>query len=447
MENKYLVLSVTTLGSLMSAIDSTIVYLALPSIGKYFNTGISYLTFIIIAYMVASTSTMIPSGIVSKKYGKKKIYLLGFFIFTLSSLFIVISPNVILIIILRGIEGIGAGILATVGIPLLMDVFPQNERGKAVGINSISWGIGTLIGPLLGGFLVMIDWRLIFLINIPIGTVAIIFGIERIPHSIGIREEIINIGNIVIFLLFIIPLTIGLSFLNLYFLIVSFIIFPIFLMMQIKKPLIPLIEIKNKIFLPIVIASTLQALGFFGVMYSLSIYMQNDLGVTPFIAGIILSTYPISAIIANPLGGYILDKYGSGKILMILGLIIQGSFLFLLSLFLNSISFISLIIFISGFGGSIYWVVSTTIVIDSVNPNERTLASSTLYTMRNISLITGISSFPLFIYLFDRSQISYTLLILNQKINIFLSVKYFLLFIAIVVLIASIFILFYKKDK
>ncbi|MEM3573677.1 MAG: MFS transporter, partial [Nitrososphaeria archaeon] len=235
--------------------------------------------------------------------------------------------------------------------------------------------------------------------------------------------------------------------LNLYFLIVSFIIFPIFLMMQIKKPLIPLIEIKNKIFLPIVIASTLQALGFFGVMYSLSIYMQNDLGVTPFIAGIILSTYPISAIIANPLGGYILDKYGSGKILMILGLIIQGSFLFLLSLFLNSISFISLSIFISGFGGSIYWVVSTTIVIDSVNPNERTLASSTLYTMRNISLITGISSFPLFIYLFDRSQISYTLLILNQKINIFLSVKYFLLFIGIVVLIASIFILFYKKDK
>ncbi|MEM5819987.1 MAG: hypothetical protein QXO19_03790, partial [Candidatus Aenigmatarchaeota archaeon] len=115
--------------------------------------------------------------------------------------------------------------------------------------------------------------------------------------------------------------------------------------------------------------------------------------------------------------------------------------------FLNSISFISLSIFISGFGGSIYWVVSTTIVIDSVNPNERTLASSTLYTMRNISLITGISSFPLFIYIFDRSQISYTLLILNQKINIFLSVKYFLLFIAIVVLIASIFILFYKKDK
>ncbi len=445
MENKFLVLSVTTLGSLMSAIDSTIIYLGIPSIGRYFSTGVSYLTFVILAYMIASTATMVPSGAIARRFGKKKIYIIGFFTFTVSSFLIALSPAIIYVIIFRAIEGIGAGILSTVGIPILMEAFPQNERGRAVGINSISWGLGTLIGPVLGGFLVMIDWRLIFLINIPIGLVAIYLGIRRIPSDKGAEEAKIYIKNVLGFLIFIVPLIIGMSFINIMWIIISIFLLPLFIIMQKGNPIVPLKIIKNRNYLPILIASTLQALGFFGVMYSLSIYLQNDLNIQPFFAGLILSTYPISAMIANPLGGHFLDKYKIGKILMISGLLVQGSFLILLSFLMKSTFLISILMFIIGFGGSIYWVVSTTLAIDSTSPNDRTLASSTLYTLRNMALILGISTFPLFISVFDHSQIGSSILILKTGINIFTAVKSFLMTIAILALTASIILIFYRK--
>ncbi|MDG7043754.1 MAG: MFS transporter, partial [Nitrososphaerota archaeon] len=172
MVHKYAVLSVTTLGALMAAIDSTIIFLAIPEIGQYFGIGISYLSLIIIIYLVAATAMMIPSISLAARFGKKTLYMTGFALFTVSSLLIVFSPNVLIVVILRAIEGAAAGIMGSLGIPILMDSFESGERGRAVGINAISWSIGTLVGPILGGFLVVIDWRLIFLINVPIGVFA-----------------------------------------------------------------------------------------------------------------------------------------------------------------------------------------------------------------------------------------------------------------------------------
>ena len=291
----------------------------------------------------------------------------------------------------------------------------------------------------------MIDWRLIFLINIPIGLVAIYLGIRRIPSDKGAEEAKIYIKNVLGFLIFIVPLIIGMSFINIMWIIISIFLLPLFIIMQKGNPIVPLKIIKNRNYLPILIASTLQALGFFGVMYSLSIYLQNDLNIQPFFAGLILSTYPISAMIANPLGGHFLDKYKIGKILMISGLLVQGSFLILLSFLMKSTFLISILMFIIGFGGSIYWVVSTTLAIDSTSPNDRTLASSTLYTLRNMALILGISTFPLFISVFDHSQIGSSILILKTGINIFTAVKSFLMTIAILALTASIILIFYRK--
>src|SRR5579875_3232645 len=110
-------------------------------------------------------------------------------------------------VIFRAVEGIGGGIMGTEGIPILLSAFPASEHGKAIGINSIAWSIGALVGPVLGGLLVTFDWRYIFLINIPIGLIAIILGLSNIPADSGDTLAKINLSNVIGFLLFIVPLT------------------------------------------------------------------------------------------------------------------------------------------------------------------------------------------------------------------------------------------------
>ncbi|WP_175266772.1 MFS transporter [Acidiplasma cupricumulans] len=107
----------------------------------------------------------------------------GFSLFTASSLFVALSPGINFMIISRFFEGIGAGIMTATDIPIILNAFPQEERGRAVGINSISWSVGTLMGPLLGGFLVLFNWRYIFLINVPVGILAIFFAFKFIKKS------------------------------------------------------------------------------------------------------------------------------------------------------------------------------------------------------------------------------------------------------------------------
>lgn len=428
MPSKYAVLSVTTLGSLMAAIDSTIVFLALPVLGESFRVGIEYLSLVIVMYLVATTATMIPSVSLANRFGQKRVYLLGFLLFTVSSLLIVVSPNVLSIVVLRAVEGSGAGIMGSLGIPILMDAFPSGERGRAVGVNSVSWAIGTLVGPVVGGFLVTFDWRYIFLINVPIGIAAMALGQERLPGSRGDREEKVVASNLVGFLLFLVPLVIGVSFLNPYWLLSAVLLLPVFLGTQARKPIIPRALLHNRSYVLILCSTSIQALAFFGVLYSLSIYFQNDLGMTPLVAGIALASYPIASVIANPLGGYLLDKSGRGSLIMGSGVVLQGVSIILASFLLHDLLYVSAMLFLAGFGGSLYWAASTTLGIDVGQPDLRSAASGAMFTLRNVALIIGLALLPLFIAAASPALTQSGLLVLKKNIDLAGAVSDYVLF-------------------
>ena len=428
--NKYSVLSVTTLGSLMAAVDSTIVFLAVPAMARYFRTGVSLLTLVIVMYIVTQTAMMIPSGTIGNRLGMKRIYLLGFGIFSASSLIIALSPDISFAIFFRGVEGIGAGILGTLGFPILLRSFPFEERGKAIGINSVSWSVGALIGPLLGGFLVTYDWRYIFLINVPIGIAGLILGISRIPKDTGDRNVRLRPANFLTFLVFIIFVVMGISLLNYYYLLAGALMFVPFYIAEKRNPLIPPKLLRNRSYYPIVMASGLQGIGFFGTIYVLSVYFQSDLGVSPIIAGILVAGYPVASIIANPLGGSLLDRSGRGSSLLVIGLVLQGIGIMVAAFILPHRYILTVPLFVAGFGGSIYWAVSTTLGVDAAGREFRAMASGTLYTIRNLSLALGISLLPVFLDLFSSSSSS-SVLILSSHVNMGTAAEYYLIFIAV----------------
>ncbi len=434
---KYVVLSVTTLAQFMAAIDATIVFLAVPSMGRFFHTNASYMTMVVVAYIIATTSLLLPFGAVGQRFGRKVPFLLGFVIFAVSSLGIAVSPNIFWVIGLRAVEGAGSALMLTLGIPLVLKAFPPEERGKAVGISSTSWSIGALLGPIVGGYLVSLAWQYIFLINVPIGFIALIMGIYRIPKEAGISGVKIRKLNVAGFLIFLVPLVIGISFLSIYWIVAALVMLPVFLMTQKGHPLVPTELFSNKKYYPIILSAALQGIGFMGILYVLSVFFQSDLGLSSVEAGLAVSAFPAASILGTPLGGFLLDKTGRGGSLMFLSMALQGLAILSVTFFLRDLHSLIIPLLIAGFGGSVYWSVSTTLSVDVAGDKFRNMASGTLFTVRNGALIVGIALLPVFISFFSGGGASGSLLIFGTNSSIYDPVRAYVIFLSGLSLVSS----------
>jgi MFS family permease len=445
MQHRYGILTVTTLSTLMAAIDSTIVYLALPEMGQTFHSGISYLTLVVAAYLISTTVMLGPAIEISKRIGNRNFYVIGFSIFTASSLIIALSPDIGMVIGFRFIEGIGAGIMTSSDIPIILGAFSKGERGKAIGLNSIAWAIGTLIGPVLGGFLVAINWRYIFLINVPIGIGTIFAGFKIIKKDKGNKSPI-KYKSTISMAIFLIPLIMGIALINKYYLLISLAILPVFIYVQIKHPVIDRRLLRNIRFSLITVASFLESFVFFSVLFGLSLYFQSDLGLSSLETGLIIFSYPLASIISSPIGGMLYDKYSHPEAIMAAGAILECIPVLLIGIYFK---FIPELLLIAGFGGSFFWSPSTTMITDALGEKFRVQANNALFIMRDIGIITAISILPLFILYFSKINVSIgEIFVSRARINISAGIGAYLIFTSLISISSLIFIFIYHlKSK
>ena len=173
MEYKWKALSVISIGALMAAVDSTVVLLALYPIAKDLSSDFVTMIWVIIAYLLVNTALVLSLGRLGDMYGRKKMYYVGFVIFTIGSALCGLALSGISLVGFRVIQGAGAALLTANSFAILSEAFPRQESGRAFGINAIVWGIGSILGIVLGGVIIAYtSWRLIFLINVPIGIFA-----------------------------------------------------------------------------------------------------------------------------------------------------------------------------------------------------------------------------------------------------------------------------------
>jgi MFS family permease len=192
---------------LMASIDSTIVMIALPAIFRGINinpfTSFQYMLWILFGYSIVTATLLVTFGRLSDIFGRVRLYNLGFAIFTVGSILCSITPNqgdagAIELIFFRIIQGIGGAFLFANSAAIITDAFPGNERGKALGINQISFLAGSMIGLVLGGILAIYDWRLIFLVSVPVGLIGTGWSYSKLKE-VGIirRNQKIDLwGNI-----------------------------------------------------------------------------------------------------------------------------------------------------------------------------------------------------------------------------------------------------------
>ncbi|MCH0562902.1 MFS transporter [Streptomyces sp. MUM 2J] len=184
------ILLTTVLGSSMALLDSTVVNVALPRIGRDLGTGLAALQWTVNAYMVTLAGLILLGGALGDRYGRRRIFVLGVVWFAAASLLCGLAPNAVVLIAARALQGIGGALLTPGSLALIQASFHPDDRGRAVGLWSGFGGVGAAVGPFLGGWLVDgPGWRWVFLLNVPLALVCVPVALRHVPESSDTRDH------------------------------------------------------------------------------------------------------------------------------------------------------------------------------------------------------------------------------------------------------------------
>lgn len=426
---KWLVLSNTTMGVLMSSIDTTIVLISLPAIFRGIDlnpmSSFQYLIWILFGYMIVTATLLVTFGRISDMYGRVRLYNLGFAVFAAGSVLVYLTPNTgdlgaMEIISFRMVQAIGAAFLLANSSALITDAFPEKELGRALGINQIAILAGSFIGLVVGGTLATIYWRDVFLVSVPVGVVGAVWSYWKLKE-IGVitRGQKLDLWGNVTFAagltVILIALTYGLlpyggssmGWENPYVVagLVSgaslLVAFP-FVERRVQYPMFRLSLFRTRTFSTGVFAGFLASSARGGVMIMLSILLQGiwlplhgvNYSDTPFWAGIYLLPLSAGFITMGPVSGHLSDRYGA-RGLATLGMVITaGTFLALAQLPYDfSYLEFALLIYAQGLGMGMFASPNTASIMDSVPKEYRGVAAGMRSTMQNSGMMASISMF------------------------------------------------------
>jgi EmrB/QacA subfamily drug resistance transporter len=393
------VLYVTTLGAFMVALDSNIVTLALPYISKALSTGYSTLSWVLAGYLIALAALLLQSGKLGDFYGKKRVYLIGFSIFGVASALCGLSPDAYQLIAYRIIQGAGASIILATGIPLVFASFPPRERGMAIGVQSAAYAAGSVAGPVLGGALTSVDWRLIFFINVPIALAAVLIGRVKIPKWLNARigrEVRLNVLDATLLAASIALVVLWLTFFEDWIAVLGVLGVAAFIVAESRSsdPLINRELLRSRGFVYSTVALGLIFTSFAGIAFVMSFYFQSVAGFSPLVAGLWIAPLPLGLALGNPLAGEVFDRLGRPALASIVAaLVASGS---LIGLGLAILTYdpgveVALLLFLAGFAAGFEWTPSISSVLRFARPELRGLASGTAYTVIQIGFATSIA--------------------------------------------------------
>jgi len=178
------VLAAAVLGSTLAAVDSTVVGIALPAMGRSFSIPVAGLQWVVSAYLLALAGFLLVGGALGDRYGRRRVFVVGVVWFAASSLLCALAPDATVLVCARALQGVGGALLTPGSLAILQASFAEDDRGRAIGAWSGLGGVGTAAGPLVGGVLIgAVSWRAVFLINLPLAAAVVPVALRHVPES------------------------------------------------------------------------------------------------------------------------------------------------------------------------------------------------------------------------------------------------------------------------
>ncbi|WP_334332655.1 MULTISPECIES: DHA2 family efflux MFS transporter permease subunit [unclassified Companilactobacillus] len=401
---RWLILISVGIFTLMSTLDGSIVNIALPIISKNLKIGMNMAEWVVSIYLVTICIFLLMFGKIADSIGKIKVFKIGSITFIVGSVICGLSNNLVLLLIGRVIQAIGASMAMATNNGIITQTFPRSERGYALGYIGSFVSIGAIAGPGIGGLILgHFHWSYIFWINIPIGIVALVLGYVNLPKQEPKNPVKFDKKGFMVYfvtlLLFFGAVFIGqaVGFSNPYIIaafVLAIVFFYYFLRLEkkISDPMIELRIFKNHNFtLGLVAGFFIFVTNFFFNVLS-PFYLQNALGIAASTAGYILMAFPLVQVVVAPISGKISAKVNP-ILLTIVGLtvieIAQIGYLFFN--LQTQIWFILLCIGLNGLGNGLFQAPNNTMIMSSVEPKDLGIAGGLNALSRNLGMIIGVS--------------------------------------------------------
>jgi MFS family permease len=430
LEYKWVALTNTTLGMLMATINASILLIALPDIFRGIHVdplapgNTSYLLWLILGFLVVMAVLMVSLGRLGDIYGRVRMFNLGFAVFTAFSILLSItwmhgSAGALWLILMRVGQGVGGALLFANSSAILTDAFPHDQRGLALGVNSIAAIAGSFVGLVLGGVLAPVAWRLVFLVSVPIGVVATIWAYRSLRELGERRPARIDWWGNATFALGLVGVMIGITYgiqphgshtmgwtspFVLATLLGGAALLAIFCLIELRveEPMFHLELFRIRAFAAGNLAALLAAMGRGGLQFILIIWLQGiwlpehgyNFAQTPLWAGIYMLPLIAGFLVAGPASGYLSDRFGARPFATGGMALAAASFLLLILLPVSfSYAWFALILLLNGVGMGLFSSPNSAGVMNSLPASQRGAGAGMLATFMNSASVLSIGVF------------------------------------------------------
>ena len=397
-------MAVVWIGIFMATLDGSIVNVALPTLTDFFKTDITTIEWVVMAYLVTITSLLLSLGRISDMIGRKMMFAGGLAVFTVGSGLCAFSTTEGQLILFRIFQGIGAAMLMATGVAIITHTFPPRERGKAMGLIGTVVAIGSMTGPVLGGFLIQrVGWQSIFYINIPVGIVGTIMALKVLHNDEKSKGQEFDIPGALTLFASLIALLVALSdgqekgwgssFIILLF-VSSLVFFIIFVQIEIraKQPVLNLRHFRNRPFAAANISALISFMAMYSVILLMPFLLQDELKYSPQEVGIVFMAVPLVMSVVSPLSGWLSDRTNS-HVLSSIGIGIAALSILSLGNLNDNSSFAEVAFRLSllGLGMGLFQPPNNSIIMGSLPKEQLGIAAGIMGTMRNMGMVIGVA--------------------------------------------------------
>ncbi|HEX6491597.1 MAG TPA: MFS transporter [Gaiellaceae bacterium] len=427
---KWIALSNTTLGVLIVTINQSIILIALPDIFRGIHVdplrpgNTSYLLWMILSILVVTAVLVVSLGRLGDMFGRVRMYNLGFAVFTLFSILLSVTwlqgtAGALWLILMRVGQGVGGAMLFANSAAILTDAFPRYQRGLALGINGIAAIAGSFVGLVLGGVLAPFQWRLVFVVSVPIGLFATVWAYRKLRELAEPRAARIDWSGNGTFALGLVALMVGIAYgiqpygghemgwtspLVLSFLAAGLALLAVFVVIErrVQDPMFHLDLFRIRAFTAGNVAALLAAVGRGGLQFILIIWLQGiwlpehgcDFSRAPLWAGIYMLPLIAGFLLAGPVSGWLSDHFGARPFATGGMLVAATSFVLLLALPVDfGYVWFALVFLLNGIGMGLFSSPNRAAVMNSLPPSQRGVGGGMNATFQNAASVLSIGLF------------------------------------------------------